>query len=162
MTSAQETILDPMRFEIGQPMLIAGLAERYTFDRRAAIAGQWARFAPYIGAVDNQIGAAALGAISFREDGYDYMTGVHVWDADGLPAGFSVLRIPARRYAVFAHEEPVSSLPSAVQAILHDWLPRSGLALTGAPEILEVYGERFNLTAGKGDIEVWVAVGNFV
>ncbi len=86
------------------------------------------------------------------------MTGVHVWDHEGLPAGFSVLRVPARRYAVFPHDGPLATLAATVQAILREWLPRSGLALAGAPQLIEVYGEGFNLTSGRGGIEIWVAV----
>jgi uncharacterized protein YndB with AHSA1/START domain/predicted transcriptional regulator YdeE len=158
MNGAKDITARPARFEAGLPMLIAGLSERYGFDRRGEIPRQWARFAPYIGAVENQIAAAAFGAMSLRANGFDYMSGVHVWDADDLPNGFSVLRVPARRYAVFPHKGHVSSLADTVRAIMHEWLPESGFALDGAPELVEVYGESFNLTAGAGDIEVWVAV----
>ena len=152
--------LAPARFEQGRPMLIAGLGEPIAYDRRAAIPKIWERFAPYIGTVSNQIGAAAFGAISFREGGFDYLAGVHVWDGDSLPKDFRLLRVPARRYAVFAHEGHVTSLPGTTQRIVHDWLPRSGEALGEAPQMVEVYGERFNLSAGAGDIEVWVALAD--
>jgi predicted transcriptional regulator YdeE len=43
-----------------------------------------------------------------------------------------------------------------MDAIFHDWLPRSGETAAGNPDFVEVYGEAFDPIRLQGVIEVWV------
>jgi AraC family transcriptional regulator len=156
------------RFEERGPLLLAGIRERHAFDGPfpQAIGAQWDRLVPHLGAVPGRVGDADWGA-SFGEPGragFAYLCGVEVADAGAagpLPDGFVRARIPARRWAVFAHPGPLDDLRRTIDAVFGAWLPASGFALAatdGAPDLLERYGPGFDPVARRGDLEVWVPV----
>lgn len=153
--------LEPPRIAPGQPLTIAGLRMRYGCGMQD-LPAQWQRFAPRIGKVPGQVGSVAYGVASNLRsaDGIDYLAGVEVSGTAGLPADFSVVQIPAQRYAVFAHREHVSRLRETMEAI-ERWLPLSGYkAPEGTPpaDFFERYSEEFNPQTGMGGIEVWVPI----
>ncbi|HEX4072396.1 MAG TPA: GyrI-like domain-containing protein [Planctomycetaceae bacterium] len=151
--------LEPPRFETAKERLIAGPNVSYTFETRSGIPEQWHRFAPQIGKVPGQIGAATYG-VSWNYKpgvGFDYICGVEVGNAAGLPKDFSQVRLPAGRYAIFAHRKHVSALPETLEAIWRKWLPNSGLQAADAP-CFERYTEEFNPQTGMGGTEIWVAL----
>jgi AraC family transcriptional regulator len=160
MDQAVETKLNP-RLVDAKPMMIAGLRERITVETWDKIDKLWWRFAPHIGHVPGQVGArVAYGVVTDGADGIDYLAGVEVTDASGLPDGFADVRLPAQRYAVFAHEGHVSKLKDTMTAIW-EWLPQSGhehARTAGAPAFFERYGEEFDPQTGMGGIEVWVPI----
>ncbi len=153
-------VVGPERFETRQSIVIAGLQEWYTFENMNHIPALWARFAPRIGTLPEQMGEATYGVIISAPDGkgIDYTAGVEVSDAAPLPADFVSMKIPAQRYAVFAHPGNVSSLCETVDAVFHKWLASSGHELTLSPDFFELYGEKYNPETGTGDIEIWVPV----
>ena len=152
------------RLADGKAMRIAGLSGRFTMETMSDIPAQWPRFAPYIGKIPGQVGRVAYGVCfhaSKGATGVEYLCGVEVSTAAGLPDGFSVASIPAQRYAVFRHHEHVSRLCQTLHAI-SSWLSQSGLEAApidaGAPDFFERYGEEFDPRSGMGGIEVWVPV----
>ncbi|MGO4716893.1 AraC family transcriptional regulator [Bradyrhizobium sp. 2TAF24] len=148
--------LAPPRFENHGPLLVAGLGERYRFETNHGIPAQWHRFIPHIGHVPGQIGMTTYG-VCCNADGtgnFDYIAGVEVASFDDLPAEFSRVRIPERRYAVFSHHN-VSTMRDAVRFIWSRWLPSSGHEVADAPDI-ERYDERFDPETGTGTIEIWI------
>jgi AraC family transcriptional regulator len=157
---AQELGLSRPRFETGQPLHIAGLNETYSFDTRGNIPSQWERFAPRIGSVPGQVGAVAYGVCwNYRpETGFDYLAGVEVQDADGLPPEYTRIDVPAGRYAVFTHSDHVSTLPKTIDTIWSQWVPDSGLKIAPTPSF-ERYTEEFDPGTGRGGMEVWVPIG---
>ena len=161
MKKSLATQLEP-RFENGKAMLIAGLRSRYTWETMNGIPAQWQRFAPHIGKIPGELGGAAYGVVFSAPGGVDYLSGVEVSSSSGLPAEFSVISIPAQKYAVFAHREHVSKLRETIDAIFHQWLARSGYEVPrgadGAPDFFERYSEEFNPQTGMNGIEVWVPI----
>jgi predicted transcriptional regulator YdeE len=151
--------LEPPRYENGREMLIAGPNQSYSFESRANIPTQWAKFAPRIGQVPRQVGKTSYGVCwNYKPGvGFDYLTGVQVSDASSLPADFSQVCLPAARYAVFAHRQHVASIGNTLDAIWKKWLPNSGHEPTGAPSF-ERYTEEFDPKTGTGGIEVWVPI----
>jgi AraC family transcriptional regulator len=157
--------IEPIRIEDGKEMALAGLSVRYAMGPgsdlpgREGIPGQWQRFGAYLGRIPGQVGKVAYGVCSgFDERGnFDYLCGAEVSDFAGLPPDLARLRIPAVRYAVFAHKGHVSALGETWDAILNGWLPRSGFAGTGAPQF-ESYAETFDPGTGLGGIEIWIPV----
>jgi AraC family transcriptional regulator len=149
--------LGPPRFEQGRLLLIAGLSARYTDETSAGISAQWQRFLPYLGHVPGQIGAAAygVGCNSDDEGNREYITGVEVTDFSDLPVELSRLRIPARRYAVFAHEDHIATIRRTWATIWNRWLPESGHEVADAPDF-ERYGATFDSQSGLGGLEVWI------
>jgi AraC family transcriptional regulator len=149
--------LEPPRFEKGKLLLIAGLSERYSYETCASIPAQWQRFTPYIGNIPGQVGGTGYGVrYNADDDGnFDYMAGVEVGSFDGLPKELTRLRIPPRRYAVFAHRDHISKVRSTHYTIWSQWLPDSGHEAADARSF-ERYDEKFDPRAGTGGLEIWV------
>jgi AraC family transcriptional regulator len=149
--------IEPPRFETGEPLLIAGLCERYDDATSAGIPAQWQRFLPHLGNIPGQIGHTAYGVCFNTDDdgNYDYLAGIAVADFSALPAELGRVRIPARRYAVFGHREHISTIRRTWKTIWNKWLPESGHELADAP-IFERYGENFDGRTGTGGLEIWI------
>jgi AraC family transcriptional regulator len=157
--------LEAPRFENGKALLIAGLRSRYTAETMNNLPAQWQRFAPHIGKIPGQVGGAAYGVCFNASDGgegVEYLSGVEVTSSSGLPGEFSLVSIPAQRYAVFTHREHVSKLRETLDAIGPKWLPEWGREAVhraaGSPDFFERYSEEFDPRSGMGGIEVWVPI----
>ncbi|WP_176060535.1 AraC family transcriptional regulator [Paraburkholderia sp. BCC1876] len=151
------THLEPPRFVDGEPLLVAGLGERYTCNTSTAIPSQWQRFNAYGGKVPGQVSGVAYG-VGYNADeagNFDYLCGVEVTDFSALPAEFSRVRIPAQRYAVFSHREHVSAIRRTMNTIWNQWLPASGHTPADAPHF-ERYDEKFDPISGMGGLEIWL------
>jgi predicted transcriptional regulator YdeE len=154
---AQALGLGEPRFEHAKEMILAGVSESYTLETRAKIPAQWERFAPSIGKVPGQTGQVSYGVcwnVSPGRD-FDYLSGVEVTDAKGLPAEYETLRLPAREYAVFTHRDHVSAIDKTIDKIWNDWAPQAGLKLASTP-CFERYSEEFNSKIGTGGMEIWI------
>ncbi|RWF71352.1 MAG: AraC family transcriptional regulator [Mesorhizobium sp.] len=153
------TNLEPPRFETSRPFLIAGLGERYSCETSAGIPIQWQRFGPYIGNIPDEIGDVAYGVCVNGDDAgnFDYIAGVEVSDFSDLPREFSRVRVPAQKYAVFAHRDHISTIRRTVNTIWNKRLPASGHEVADAPEF-ERYGPEFDPRSGNGGLEIWISV----
>jgi len=141
------------------PMLIARMDQPFRFGQVGGIPELWQRFAPHLNGLPGQTGAAAYGVSHDRDDedgSCRYPAGVEVSGDEGLPQGVTVFRIPALRYAVFAHDGHVSRLSATAAAIWNRWLPDSAGEPADDPAAIERYGEGFDPTTGTGDIEAWL------
>ena len=151
--------IEPVRFENGEPMLIAGLSQRYDGESSLAIPAQWHRFAPHIGNIAHQVGDITYG-VCCNGDGkgnFDYICGVEVSDAAGLPKDFAQLQLKPQRYAVFAHRENIATLRRTMGSIWKKWLPQSNYKTANAPDF-ERYGPEFDGRTGNGGLEIWIPV----
>jgi AraC family transcriptional regulator len=156
------TLIDNLaapRFETSQPLLIAGLGERYTWESGAAIPGQWQRFRQAEPDIPARVGRVAYGVCCNGDDAgnFDYIAGVEVSDFSDLPRQFAKVRIPEQRYAVFTHRDHISTIRRTVTTIWNAWLPASGLKAADAPNF-ERYDENFDPVTGNGGLEIWVPV----
>jgi AraC family transcriptional regulator len=153
--------LEPLRFENGKPLLIAGLRGHFTTATWADIPTQWQRLGSF-GRVPGMVGPVHYGLCFNMSDGIEYLSGVEVSSVAGLPSEFSYVNIPAQKYVVFAHREHVSKLRNTLDAIWHEWFPTSGHEFArpaaGAPDFFERYGEHFDPRTGMGDVEVWIPI----
>jgi AraC family transcriptional regulator len=151
--------LQPPRFEISKPLLIAGLGERYNWESGAAIPGQWQRFHQCEPRIPGRIGKVAYGVCCNGDDSgnFDYVAGVEVADFSDLPREFYRVRIPEQKYAVFSHGEHISTIRRTISTIWNHWLPTSGFKAADAPNF-ERYGENFDPATGDGGLEIWVPV----
>jgi AraC family transcriptional regulator len=144
--------------EESKALLIAGLWGHFTAADWEKIPEQWQRFVSF-GNVYGKIGPAHYGVCFNRSDGVDYLSGVEVSGAGGLPREFCWVSIPAQKYAVFTHQEHVSKLRNTLEVIRDEWFPESGYEAAqtaGESVFFERYGEGFDPRTGMGDIEVWI------
>ena len=156
------TLIDNLaapRFETGQPLLVAGIGERYNFDSSAAVPDQWQRFHQAVPRIPGRVGQVAYGVCCNGDDAgnFDYIAGVEVTDFSDLPRQFSRVRIPEQKYAVFTHGEHISTIRRTINTIWNQWLPASGLKAADAPNF-ERYDENFDPVTGNGGFEIWIPV----
>ena len=113
--------------------------------------------APKIGKVPGQMGQVSYGVCWNVSPGrgFEYLSGVEVKDAKGLPAEFATVRLPAREYAVFTHRDNVSAIGNTIDKIWNEWVPQAGLKVASAP-CFERYTEEFNPKTGMGGMEIWI------
>lgn len=151
---------EPLRYEEGRPMLLAGIRRKHTFAGMAKdIPRQWDDFLK-LGELPGQVGAVSYGAIcggDTQAQTMEYLCGVEVASFDLLPKVLGRMRVPAVRYAVFLHEGNVASIQETWRQIFTLWLPRSGMQSAQTPDF-EVYGERFDGATGEGGVEIWLGV----
>lgn len=155
---AQSLGLAAPRFEQGPRLIIVGLNERYNAETRVKIPDQWHQFAPHIGQVPGQLGGhTAYGVVwNANQNGdFDYLAGVQVAEGNSTPSGFTQVEIAPRRYAIFTHNQHVSSLPQTIDTIWSKWAPDCGLKIAKAP-CYERYTEEFNPQTGLGGMEMWI------
>ena len=160
------TTLAPPRIEQGRLLLIAGLGGKHSSDTNQNILALWQRLQPHLGDLPGQVfvggggkGGRTFGVCYNMDDDcyFDYLAGVEVSGFSDLPAEFMRLRIPARRYAIFAHREHVSTMREVNMATWTRWLPESGYEAVGAP-YLEYYGEEFDGRTGLGGYQIWIPI----
>lgn len=155
MTAASVN-LEP-RIQPGKPLALVGYNETYTYQRAHEIPAQWRRFAPLPGNIPGQIGSVAYGVCSNNDDNqsFDYLSAVEVTDGHAVDKGLTVLRLPARNYAVFLHDANVSTLRSTLDAIWQQWSKHAAARIERAP-FFERYGESFDPVTGNGGVEIWI------
>jgi AraC family transcriptional regulator len=165
VNQAKQLQLEEPRFQDGKAMLVAGLKNRFTGPDVKNISALWQRFGPFIGRIPSQIGHVAYGLCSNMTSNpfsFDHMAGVEVSSSSGLPADFSVISIPAMRYAIFTHRGQIENLSMTIDAIYHRWLPNSGHSslqpIPDVPYMIERYDERFHPETASGDVELWIPV----
>jgi AraC family transcriptional regulator len=152
--------LQPLRYEQGRPMLLAGLRRQHTFAGMGKdIPRQWDDFLK-LGTLPGQVGTTAYGAICGGDpqaQTMEYMCAVEVASFEPLPKDIGRMRVPAVRYAVFLHGGNVATIQSTWKEILSVWLPGSGMQSAQTPDF-EVYDERFSGATGDGGVEIWLGV----
>src|SRR5216683_3348687 len=99
--------LEAPRSQNSKALRIAGLRERYTSETMKNIPELWGRFGPHIGKIPGQVGRVAYGLCfnALSPNGIDYLAGVEVSSAQGLPGEFSVAAIPAPKFFECYSEE---------------------------------------------------------
>ncbi|MBV8683727.1 MAG: AraC family transcriptional regulator [Caulobacteraceae bacterium] len=149
--------LGPPRFQDADEILALGLRERRSFGDLRAIADQWRRFGPEVGAIRNKADPIPIGVLMQSDDegAFDYACAVEVTDFSDAPADLARLRVSAQRYVVFHHAGHVSGLGATYRAILEDLLPEAGLTLAEGPS-LERHRPAFDPRTGEGGVDVWL------
>jgi AraC family transcriptional regulator len=149
--------LKPPRFAEHEPMVIAGLSQRFSLQTKTQIAALWQRFVPYLGHIPGQLGSTSYGiCLNYQPDGsFEYLCGVQIAGSPPLPAELKTVEIPRANYAVFLHSGHISAIGVTWQAIFQQWLPVSGCTLEGEPNF-EVYADDFDPRSGIGLVEIWV------
>lgn len=150
--------LEPPRFETSKAMTIAGLGGRFSYETVGNIPELWRRFGEFIGTLPHEVKGAAYGVcVAADAEQFDYIAGVEVKAASGLPKDFVQVDIPARRYAVFTWRGHISAIHTMCNTIWNKWLPESGERHAAAPDF-EKYGQSFDPATGNGGFEIWVPV----
>jgi len=151
--------IEPPRIETRKTFIVAGLRERYGEEASRHIPAQWQRFTPFIGSIPQQIGGNTYGVGYNGDDegNIDYICGVEVRSTSELPTELDYVRIPEYRYAVFTHDDHISTIGRTWNIVWGEWLPKSEFEVADSP-FFECYGATFDPIAGMGSIELWIPV----
>ncbi|MEI5677462.1 MULTISPECIES: AraC family transcriptional regulator [unclassified Mesorhizobium] len=158
--SDQPTVkLEEPRFVEGKAMLIAGLGERYEYDRtNNLIPALWQRFNEYEGSIPGAVPNAWYGlCCNFDDTSFEYVSGVEVTDFSEMPKEFKRVRVSPQKYAVFTHRDHISAIRGTMHTIWSKWLPESQYKSADAPNF-ERYGPEFDPRSGNGGLEIWVPI----
>lgn len=124
----------------------------------------WAAFVARLGEVPAAVPGCCYGVLRPRGDDADeleYLAAIavrhEVSDVPELPLGMVLLRLPAGRYAKFAHSGPVQQLDRSVNYIYASWLARSGLRHSYAADI-EFYGAQYHPSADSSVVHYAIPV----
>jgi predicted transcriptional regulator YdeE len=152
------TKFEPVRFENGCPMLIAGLRRHHGYtESERGLGEQWGQFMASAPALPGQVGTTIYGIMcGANASGFEYMCGVEVDSFAAVPPTSGRIRILPQRYAVFVHSEHISRIRSTWERIWR-WLEDGPCRSAHKPDF-EIYDHRFNADTGFGDVEIWVAV----
>jgi AraC family transcriptional regulator len=161
--------LVPTRFEEKDALLVAGLCGEFNQTTSYDIPELWGRLGPQVegvpGRVDGvpgRVDGVSYGVCFDSETpgSFHYLAGVEVTGANGLPSGFTTVRVPAGRYAVFAPVGGLAGLREAWKGAFA-WVPKAGYRLTGGPQV-EWYSADFEPAreerAEAGSVEIWLPV----
>jgi uncharacterized protein YndB with AHSA1/START domain/predicted transcriptional regulator YdeE len=146
--------LAPARIVEAGAMIFAGYLTHYNAPG-GDIGAQWMAFAPRISAIPGKIGNVAYGVMRGTPDGFDYLAGVEVSDADAAQS-FDIMRAAPHAYAVFTHPGHTSEIRATMDQIHAHEVWTTGLAPERNAEFFERYGEGFDPVDGRGDIEIWI------
>lgn len=164
MERLQPAAMEAPRFE-ERPWTFAGLRRRHARKEGVwrALDEHWCAASDRFGKVAGRKDGAGYGLyydLFAQRDGFEMIAAVATDEAAGRPAAFEQLRVPTRRYAVFAHRGTVSRLRSTIWTAWYGWLPNLGLRSAGdslTPDFIEVYGDDAGNT-GRPAIEIWFPV----
>lgn len=150
--------IEPIRFERGRPMLLAGVRRHHAFTGAGhTIAEQWRQFHS-LGEIPGQCGIAVYGVMCGHDHGgFEYMCAAEVGSLAGLPSEAGRMRIQAQDYAIFLHQGRASTIQTTWESILREWFPYAGYVSAHKPDF-EVY-DRGPAQCIDGDsIEIWISV----
>jgi AraC family transcriptional regulator len=140
-------------------MKFVGLCEHVPFTQLQNIASQWQRFMPHYGDIADKAHPipAGVSANLDEEGNFDYICAVEVKRFGSVPKGLIELTVPARTYAVFAHDGHISEIGRTFHAIWNDWVPDGGRAIADSASI-ERHRETFDTRTGMGGVDIYIPV----
>lgn len=149
---------NPIRFESGRPMLLAGIRHHHSHAEAArGIPQQWQQFKTLL-PLPGQVGEVSYGAICGHDAGsFEYLCGAEVASFDGLPSTLGRMRIDTQQYAVFAHNGPISSIAATWEGI-YRWLETNGQYQSAHKPDFERYDRRYDPASASGEVEIWISV----
>jgi AraC family transcriptional regulator len=150
--------LEPPRFENVGELRVVGWRERCPYGEAQHIPSQWQRFmsGPYA-AIEHKTDSIPVGISMAAEiDGeLTYVCAAEVSRFGKIPQGLIKVTLPPARYAVFAHNDHITTLHRTFVAIWDDWFPASGTSPAEAPAF-ERHNPTFDTRTGHGGVTIWI------
>lgn len=162
MSTIEKSSLPAPRIETLDAFIIAGLGGDFEPGKAAGIPALWQKFNAHFGHIPGQVDKTAYGLCTMQpgKPGFRYVAGARVSRRDDLPAEFEIIAVPAQSWAMFLHHGHVNAIPATVDTAFRTWLPTSGRAVGGFPDVLEFYGEDFDPETGLGRVEIWLPLAD--
>lgn len=142
-------------------MVIAGISRQFTKDTISKADGLWSEMRGVLPTLTGAISTDGYGVwYDVLKGGgkFTYLAGTRVGELAPVPATLSRATFVPLHFAVFAHTGSPRDIRRTTDAILSQWLPKSGRELSsvsGRPDFIERYSGKFS-GAGEGPIEIWL------
>lgn len=149
--------MSPLNTTTSPALVLAGRNGTFEIGPSPGIKELWERFMTDYGKIAGQVGTRTYG-VCHRFDGkghMDYMAAVQVENAGAVPGYLHTLIIPARKVAVFTHDDGVGTLSDSWRRIFDEWIPAAKLTVADGPQF-EVYD--FASDEAPGSIEIHIPV----
>ena len=158
MATAAKLTLPAPRLESRDAFEVTGMADHFTFGSIPTIPALWAAMNDREDEIVSvQPYAYGISYDTTMGEAFRYLAGYATAPGAAVPAGMTLLKVPAGNFAVFVHDGHVSQMHQTMQAIFDSGLPGAGLTAREAPE-LEIYDNRFDPKTGIGPVELWIPV----
>jgi predicted transcriptional regulator YdeE len=152
-------IIQPIRFEQGQAMLLAGTRQYHLFiTAHSTITQQWYDFVLNYWTL-LPLGNRSFGATCMADDnGFEYMCAIEVDSFEHLATDIGRMIIKPQYYAIFTHQGDIANIGQTWRSI-HEWIASSNYQAEHVP-CFELYDQRYNPETSSGLVEIWVAIKN--
>jgi AraC family transcriptional regulator len=137
---------------------LVGLAAPCSFNETIHIPAQWQRFIQsHYDDIPNRIEAMPIGLCEAPDDEgcFRYICAAEVSGFEGASSALTHMEIVPRTYAVFAHNDHVSTIFDTYLAIWNDALPALPRTAAESP-VLEFHNEAFDPGTGLGGLHIWI------
>lgn len=158
LESKAMTLKEPRIQKEGE-LLFVGLGEHVPYKNMQNIAGLWERFmsAPYC-EIDHKVAEPPVGITTgSNDDGIEYVCAAGVAKFGSVPKNCVKLTLQPTTYAIFTHDDHVTQIRKAYEAIWNDWFPKSGKTPAEAPGF-ERHNDTFDPRTGNGGVTIWIPI----
>jgi AraC family transcriptional regulator len=154
--------LEPPRFENVAELRFVGLSEPSRYGETQHIPSQWQRFmsGPYA-SIEHKTKSIPVGiSMAAEADGeLAYACAAEVSRFGEIPEGLIKVTLPPAQYAVFAHNDHITTLQAAYVLIWNDWFPAGRKTPAEAPSF-ERHNATFDTRTGRGGVTIWIPLAN--
>jgi AraC family transcriptional regulator len=150
------------RLEQMGPMKLVGLAAPCSPDDLIHIPAQWQRFmSSYYEDIPHKVREIPIGLCEPPDDegAFSYACAARVEAFGRLAPELSQFECAARTYAVFAHNDHVSTIFDTYRAIWNEALPALGRTAADSP-VLEFHNEAFDPDTGLGGLRLCIPLAD--
>jgi len=88
---------------------------------------------------------------------FEKWAAIEVTNFDNVPAEMETFTLPGGLYAVFIHQNIVSTADKTFEYIFKTWLPNSNYLLDNQPHF-EILGEKYKNNDPSSEEEVWIPI----
>lgn len=139
---------------------VVGLSAPCSYNALVNIPAQWQRFvADYYADIPHKAERMPIGICQAPDDegSFEYMCAVEVEAFGSRKAPLSYLEIGPRSYAVFEHQDHVSTIFDTYSAIWNKAIPALARSVADS-QVLELHNNQFDLDTGLGGVTIWIPI----
>jgi AraC family transcriptional regulator len=150
--------LEQPRLENVGELHFVAMSEPCRYGETQHIPSQWQRFmsGPYA-AIEHKTNSIPVGisAVAGDDGDLEYACAAEVSRFGVIPQGLIKITLPPSQYAVFTHDDHITSMHETYAVIWNDWFPVSGKSPAETP-IFERHNSTFDTRTGYGGVTIWI------
>lgn len=139
-------------------LLLVGLSAKCSYRETINIAAQWRTFiSEHYDDIPSKVERMPIGMCAVPDDDgcFTYVCAAEVKDSGNPMAGLSYFETEPGAYAVFGHNDHVSTIFDTYAAIWNEALPAMSRRVKNSP-VLEFHNDEFDPDTGMGGLTLWI------